>query len=307
MSLKECLEVLENDRTYSLFTELKNKISTGESIQETMEQILDKRITGRFTFFTQFLSLEKSLKCALSLISLETSIQTEMIKKCIYPLLMLFLTILLSLSFNFFFFPIMIDLLESFKSESGHLMMIAACLKIMSVGLILIMIFFGFLIAFFLQKSKVGSAYEFLCKHFKIPFLRRLFSYYYVRYFLELLCIGCSTQKSIQLMKNTKDHPIVNLYSYRINELLLMGKSIKEAFQLDGFDPILSQFVAVGAYSSKMEDMLENYCALTKKEIEKKVKKITGLLQCTMYSFIGIILIFIYQILLSPMNIITQI
>lgn len=307
MSFKECLDVLQKDPAHSLFAELKNKISKGESIQELMEQILDKKVSKTFCFFIQFLSMEKSLKCSLSLAYFETSMKKEMAKKCIYPALMLFLAVILSLIFNLFFFPIMLDLMESFKSETKELILIAWVLKMIAGILILLGILVGMTVLICLQKSRIASVYEFLCSHFKMPFLRRLFSYFYVCYFLELLRVGCSTQQGIQLMKNTKDHPIINLYSYRIHELLLMGKSIKEAFLLEGFDPLLSQFIAIGAYSSKMEEMLRNYCELVKRELEKKMHRMTAMIQCATYGLIGMILIFIYQILLSPMNIITQI
>lgn len=307
MSFKECLDVFESSREGALFAELKNNLSQGESVQESMEQILDKKIVHTFRFFTQFLSIEKSLKCSLSLISLETSVKNEMIKKCIYPVLMLILAIGLSLVFNYVLFPVMMDLLESFNTETEYLVWIGSLLKMSAIILIL----FGFLFAaaavFCLQKSRIASVYQFICDHFKSPFLRKVFSYYFTRYFLELLSVGCSTQQSIQMMKNAKDQPIISLYSYRINELLLMGKSIKDAFSLNGFDPALAQFAAIGMMSSKMEEMLKNYCVSVKKECEKKIKKITLAIQCMTYGMIGIILIFIYQLLLSPMNIITQI
>lgn len=307
MSFKDCLDILASSKTYSVFTDLKVKITKGEPIQEALNQILDKKIVSSFSFFCQFLSLEKSLKCSLSLASLNLTARKEIFKKLFYPSIMLLLVIIFSLLFNFFFLPIMINLLKSFQSDIQTFMFIAAILKGFSIFLIFITLIISIIVLFSIQQSNITSVYEFLISHFHVSFLKRLFSYWYIRYFLELIRVGCSTQQSIQMMRKTEGQPLINMFSLKIDELLLMGKSIYEAFSINGFDPLLSKFVAVGTYSSNMEKLLENYCELTKRGLEKKLKQLTSFIQGLTYCFIAIILIFIYQILLSPMNVITQI
>ena len=216
MSLKECLEVLEKSNTYSVFTDLKVKIAKGESVQEVLNQVLDKTIAQSFSFFSQFLSMEKSLKCSLNLASLDVTLKKEMLKKLVYPSVMLILIVIFSLLFNFFFLPIMLNLLKSFNSDIQEFMLVAIVLKGISFSIILIVICTGVILLFCIQKSNIASIYEFLISKFKVLSLKQLFSYFYIRYFLELLRIGCSTQQSIQMMRKTENQPLINLFSCKI-------------------------------------------------------------------------------------------
>lgn len=306
MSFKDCLDVLESDKNGELFKSLRMRMEQGEIFKEVIGAALDKKLSVSFRFFIGFLSVDKSLECCLSLADFEDSFRKEALSKCTYPSVMLLCAVILILMFNRFFFPVMIDLLAGFGSDTDSLRLIgeylqwAALLFLLAISLILPCALFC------LSRTRIAMSYCVLVEHFNAKTCRQLVSYRFARFFLQLLKSGCSTRQSIRMMRKAEHQPILNLISFHVDEQLLMGKSLKEAFAVKYFDPALARFMAVGALSSSMETLLENYCAITRCDLEKKLKRITHLIQGGSYMIIGIALIFIYRILLSPMTAISQ-
>ena len=59
--------------------------------------------------------------------------------------------------------------------------------------------------------------------------------------------------------------------------------------------------------TAKIEEMLVGYMEINALKVEKKCKKLSRSLQIISYVMLGIMLVFVYQILLMPLGIISNI
>ena len=75
-----------------------------------------------------------------------------------------------------------------------------------------------------------------------------------------------------------------------------------EAVNKNYYDSSLKRFIKIANYTNDFEGILNTYIDVVKRKIEYRIKKYTLTLQMLTYSFIGLIIIFIYQLLFIPMQ-----
>ena len=113
---------------------------------------------------------------------------------------------------------------------------------------------------------------------------------------------GCKTKQALQILKGMKTKPIISFLAFHMDESLLAGESLKEAVKKNYYDLSLSRFIKIANYTNEFSDMLSKYVSLSRDRIARTMKRYTLMIQLVTYSFIGIIVVFIYQILFIPMQ-----
>ena len=63
----------------------------------------------------------------------------------------------------------------------------------------------------------------------------------------------------------------------------------------------------LAVYSGNAEEMLKGYLEMSEEKGRLRIERITRSIQAASYACIGIVLILIYQILMMPLQILTQI
>ena len=84
------------------------------------------------------------------------------------------------------------------------------------------------------------------------------------------------------------------------------GESLKEATRKNYYDSSLSRFIKIANYTNEFSEVIGSYVELSRERIRRRIKRYTSALQMMTYIFIGLIIIFIYQILFMPMQAISM-
>ena len=85
---------------------------------------------------------------------------------------------------------------------------------------------------------------------------------------------------------------------------LLSGKNMIEAMKNKYIDDRLSRFIKIAINTSELNMMLDGYIMQFEKRFKKYMNKLSLGIQLTSYILVGIVIIFVYQILFIPMSMI---
>lgn len=164
-------------------------------------------------------------------------------------------------------------------------------------GLLLVVI-----LVFYMTRNKRKTlSYILLCK-LKDNILQQYYCGEMVSLFLECLKNGYKTKQCLELLRGLISKPIVSFLAFHLDESLLAGDSLKDATSQNYYDSLLSGYIKIASLTNNFEQYLENYVFLNQKKIKDKIKRYTIILQGSVYGLIGVVIIFVYQIMLMPMQ-----
>lgn len=302
LSLNQALELLKNKKNSKTFNSIVESLNQGKLIEEIIIDYLPKQINNYMPPLLKNLSFKEALSLSLEFYEKYKGNENKVIGEIAYPCVLLFVTITVLYLFDLYGMDTIFGLISSFNSNLELYQSIRIVFRI-----IINIFYYGLLIGilllvFLLQPKRISVLYVFLSKHFP----NSLITTYYSEEFISLLkiCVdkGYKTKESLIILRGMKAKPIVSFMAFHMDESLLEGETLKEATRKEYYDLALSRFIKIANYTNEFSKMLNNYSVLARERIEKKMKRYTLTIQLSTYIFIGIIVIFIYQILFVPMQ-----
>ncbi|NLH92563.1 MAG: hypothetical protein GX481_08975, partial [Atopobium sp.] len=112
----------------------------------------------------------------------------------------------------------------------------------------------------------------------------------------------CSTQ--IPKFSFTPDD--CHFLAEEIEKSLLAGDKFETAVDSPYLDPVLARFMKIAVYASDMEQMMSGYLELCRDRIRRQCRRLTRTIQLVSYAAIGVILILVYQLLMLPLTVMSQ-
>lgn len=301
-SLNQCFQLLKTKSNEKIFNQIQKELSKGVAIEESIKNYLPKQIRNYMLGLLSTLSFSSSLDLALEFYSNNKENETHILNEIAYPCILLFISISVLYLFDLYGMDTIFNLISTFNTNldlfSSMRMIFRIIINLFYYGIL----FSLALIIFFLKPSRVSLLYLFISKHFP----NSLANIYCCEEFISLLlaCVsrGYKTKESLNILKGIKNKPIISFLAFHLDESLLEGESLKDAAKRNYYDSSLSRFIKIGNYTNDFVNMLQNYVYLSKTKIDKKIKRYTLTIQLSTYAFIGVIVIFIYQILFVPMQ-----
>lgn len=303
----DSLRIVADSRNVRIINNVLCRLRLGEDMIKVMKSVCPKEYRNDFFSFIEFLSFKDSLVLCSKIYNEEKKEKEVLKKSLIYPVFLFFITTIGLFIFIDVCLPILIRLIDDFKSDSTYLinfrivsLLIIKMVMFLSVILIISLFFFT------RQKYQV-SFYKFVNRYLKIKLFKQWVSSNFARYFYHCSSIGCKTKETITILKKLSRKPLIIFLAEDIDENLLCGNSMEDAIKSIYLDYSLQRFMTIAIHSSSMEKTLDSYIKLSHEKIKKRIRVTTKLLQLFTYSVVGIILIFVYQILILPLSIMSQI
>lgn len=298
----QALKLIENNHNSKLFTKITEKLNEGKLVEEILPDYLPKQIKDYFVPLQKSLSFSSALSLSLQFYERSRTSQDKILSVIAYPCILLFITITVLYLFDLYGMDTIFSLIGTFNSNLSIYQDIRLVFRIVINIAYYLLLIMSLLVIVLMQPSKITILYIFLAKVFP----NSLITTYYSQEFVSLLLIcttrGYKTKESLHILKNMKTKPIINFLAFHMDKDLLEGETLKQATKKTYYDLSLSKFVKIANYTNDFENMLENFVSLAKEKIERKTKRYTLTIQLLTYSFIGIIIVFIYQILFMPMQ-----
>ncbi len=305
-SFVDALNLLMTKKNSELFLKIIQELKLGQDMISVIKAYCPKDYRDDFYSLISFLPLKDSLKLCVWLHEEESKEKKELRKNLGYPLLMFVSTIVGLYFFVQICFPLLIQLMNDFNANSMYLQNIRLIFLVVLKSIMILMSATGLLIFMMSRKKNQVQAYCLIIKILNLSLLKQHISCQFARYFYHCNHVGCKTKETIEILKQVERKPIVNFLSVTVEESLLSGNEMKEAIQNRFMDESLHRFMTIAMHSSSMDEMLQGYIELSQKKMKQKIRLVTKLLQLFSYAIIALILIFVYQILILPLSVMSQ-
>lgn len=248
------------------------------------------------------MSFEESIKLSLSFYKESKENSDDLSKALLYPLILLFITLSAIYLFDAYGLDAIMEMLKSFDSDIKSFTVMRVILRI-----IVYIFYYGMLIMFvlalyFLNDKNISLFYILMSKYFPDSIVQVYFCEQFISMFLICYRLGYKTKESIEILNSLHTKPIVSLLSFHMEEKLLKGATLKEASVQKYYDSTLTKYLNIALLSRDFNRILSDYVTLSKRKIKRKIKQLSSVVQISSYVGVGLVIVFIYQVLFLPMQ-----
>lgn len=305
-SFVDAMTLLENKKNTRIFSMMKAEFNEGTEMVKTIKKYCPKEYRDDFYSFVSFLSLKDSLGLCVRLHHDDEHQKRELQKNVGYPLMMFFATLLGLYLFVFFCFPLLIQLMNDFNATTANVAGIKNLFLIL-LNVVVTSFFLCSLLALVMtRKSYQIQSYQWMMKYFPVSLVRQNISSQFARYFYHCIHVGCKTKETLTILKKLERKPVISFLAESIEKNLLGGVTMKKAIQNQYLDETLHRFMTIAMHTATMDEMLDGYVKLSQEKIKRKLKVVAKAMQLFTYGCIAMILIFVYQILILPLSVMSQ-
>lgn len=158
-----------------------------------------------------------------------------------------------------------------------------------------------------LQKTNIVKTYRNVSRIRENAILVQYASSDFARFFLECERRGMSTSAILSVLKETKDKPLVAYIASEMDGHLLKGESFEEAVKACHVEKALLKFFRIAVYASDCTRMLEGYLDMVHLRTLAAIRRFSHCVQLVSYASVGIVLIFVYRVLMMPITMLQNI
>lgn len=300
-------QLLEKGYSFEMSLQLMNKEEPKviESLQQgwRAEQVVLDSCKGRFAvliaFFIEITSLATALKSAISLYQFERSMKHKLFRQTAYPLFIFLFSFVTVFIFSSYIIP---QLIQNFEVDTKPLFWVVTLIRYVSIGT---MCGFAAVLLLFTLCKLCKPLYSRLGQLGVLRFhiAREFLSYYLSSYLLTLNNCGLSTKQAFCFLRKLEKQPLLFLLVEAIYKQLESGDELALSIQ---HNAMLSKnfklHYAFGVASNSFDDALTTYRDLQEKRWDRQLKRLSIVMQVISYSFVGVLMICVYQIMLIPLE-----
>lgn len=286
--------------------QLHRMLAKGESIANHLIDI--KKLDIHFQFFCQHTSLDQALMQSIGMYRYEQQTKRDIVNSCMYPAVVMGISIICFLIMVMFVLPMMLDLLASMNMKLDlTLLMIVRFVSVVLIIAILVGLILGALVGWHMSPTRQLAFYHWLNTLVSEHILKFFHSYLWAGYWLEFQKRSCSTMDALAYMQKMEYRPLMKHSAKYIDEQLKLGVDLVPALkQSQMFSESLSFHFDVGIKCQQLEDFLSSYVEESKKKMSKLTRRLMYSMQMGSYLFVGMIVALMSQILLAPMDLIAM-
>lgn len=298
-NLLETLTIMKVDTAL-----VREEIESGEKLESLVLKGQKGKFYEHLSFFLTLTSLPEAIYSAYNMRFFEKTSVARLRKKSAYPLFIFLMASGSIYMFNNFIIP---QLLQGFNiNEKTSLFTVLQFIHIFSV--ILISCFIIGIITFVIV-AKNKKAHFFVYAHVVsyLSFSKEYISYYLSGYMKELRKQGISSQLSFQYMDTIKENTLLSYLCKDLKSQLLDGKDLEIIIQENiCIDTNFKLHYGVGIHNGTLEDSLDSYLKSIEIKWDREISKISTIIQVISYSFVGVLMVCVYQIMLIPLDMLNQ-
>lgn len=302
LSLKQALDLIKNKDNENLIDSIIISLDKGKTIEEVIIEYLPKNISSYLNSLLKNMTFNDSLNLALAFIDKNKENTKTFASSFLYPFVLLFVSLSALYIFDSYGLDTILNMLKTFTGDIGTIKIFRIVLRVLVyIFYFLLLITLG-LILYFFNNRNITLFYILICKYLPNSIVQKYFCVEFIS--LLNICInnGYKSKESLNILKNLHNKPIVSFLAFHLDEKLLQGDSLKQASKQDYYDYSLSKFINIASYSMSFSKILNDYINLNTNLIKTKMKKLALSIQLVTYVMIGVVIIFVYQILFLPMN-----
>ncbi len=277
----------------------------GEEAGVVFASCCPKQIREYTEGFMRVLPFSSALPLALKMADAEKRVG-KYLSALTYPCLMFAAMLAGSFVFCEICFPALIGMLDGFRADVSGFRAAAAAVRTASVILSVLGIVFFLLGLFFTRKKRQVKAYRFLAslKVFRIPV--EYVSSQFILFYCQCLDSDLHTRECVEVLKSMRTHPVIADMAETMERELLQGEGFEDAMHHEMFDPSLYRFLKVAVHNDDTAKIMNSYLQMSEQRLMRKCRRLSACIRTAAYSACGVLLIFVYRILMMPLTILSQ-
>lgn len=307
-SFQETLKILQTDANQKIFSAITEELSEGKAVDSFISGYCGKQIRVYLSGFLSYMNLRDALSASLNIIRQEKHEKSVLIKGCLYPCLLLggmFAGIFL---FASFVLPVMLGLMDSLHIDSAlDYALMAGIIRTGSMIMAILTTAGGICVWVMLQQKRIRKTYLMMAAKFPDSLLVKTATRDFTRFFLECCRRKLSTYEALHILSALQEKPLVSLIAGMLDQSLLRGDTLEEAMRSCPLEKALVRFIHIAASAKDCTSMLEGYLAMCEKRTNAAIRRFSRTVQLTSYILIGLMLVFVYSVLMLPMSMLSQI
>ncbi len=304
LSLNDAFDIIKNKKNAQAFATITERLKNGELIEVIFQDHLEGELKVSFKAFSSYLSFKKTLDLILTIKEREGQLLRNVAKEIAYPLGLLSFSLIGIYLFNSYCFDPLLGSMGQLTSGLDSLYIFKNLLDLAITVVFIVMLVILSMILYFLRPKKMVLAYVILQKYLPNSVLKEYLTSQFVLFFKECYMIGLKTKDSIEVLKHLHFKPLIAFMASNVDKGLLDGKGMVGAMHNPYLDERIERFIKIALYSGEMSAMLEGYLVQFQNRFKRYCQKWSKAIQLLSYCLIGLVIIFIYQILFIPMGII---
>lgn len=305
-TLSDAMHIAEEKRNSQCLQLIKERLQNGERVSEFFAMYCPLSLKPYFSGFIQYLPFHQSLQLSIAVVNDQKKQKDIYRKGLIYPCMMLVLTIAGAMIFNMVILPSLNGLMISFHTAGTDFKLLQMIIQIIAAVLAVGSVAAFILYLYLAQKKNMVKGYCAMQKLFPDSIWIQKASQDFVRFFLECIRMDIKTKQSMEILKGMTYKPLVAFIASEIDSSLMDGERMEAAVNSIYIDTSLKRFFKIALYSSDMEKMLEGYLEMSSYRLLRQSRIFTKTVQAVSYCSIGLILIVIYQALMLPITMLSQ-
>ena len=307
-SLQETMKILKDDHTSEIFESIEERLMNGQSVNDFISSFCPKEIRAYLDGFLLYMNLSDGLEAALHVMKEEKKEKQTLIKGCLYPCLLLSGMMCGIFLFATYILPSMLSLMNSLSvSGSAGYEKLQKIIRFTSCVMMIFFVAALIIVSYALSKKQIAETYRRVIPLFPDCLLAKSATRDFVRFFTECAKRNVSTRESLQMLKRIDEKPLTVLIAENLDTSLMKGESLEEAMQNSLVESALIRFIHIAAVGSECGAMMEGDLTMCTKRTEAAIQRFSRIVQLFSYTVIGIVLIFVYSVLMLPMSMLSQI
>ncbi|MEG2384082.1 MAG: type II secretion system F family protein [Erysipelotrichaceae bacterium] len=294
------LEMIDPDNS-----KYKTELEKGKSIEEVLIMNGKDKFYEHLQFFLQITSLSLAIQNAVSMSEFEKNLKTKLWKQTSYPIFIFIFAFLTLTVFAHFIIPQMISGFGVSNNASSFLFILEGIKWFASLLIILVLMI---IIYSFICLNKIELQHQtilFLSKYISV--FQDFIAYLLSGYLLELRKSGLSTKVCFLYLVKTKETSLLNYVSSSIKTQLESGLDLN--YIID-HHPLLSRsfksIYRIGSASNELDKACIDFMILQEQQWVIQIKHIALFIQCIAYTFVAILVVVVYRIMLLPLELLNE-
>lgn len=301
-SLMESMKIIEEKDNKEVLDSIFLRLQKGEDIKTFFHLYCPKEYCDYFACFILYMPFLDAFTTTIRIEEQEEKNRKQILTGMLYPSILLIGVIVGIYMFNIWIMPNMITLMKSFQSDVTFYTTMHDVLHVVSILFLLICTVCCIIVFVCLQKQHVVSTYCFIAKYFPNAIVIQHVSEQFARFFLECQKRNDSTKLTLSILKQLQSKPCVVFIAKQMDLYLNAGERLELAIEKANVEKTLLRFFRIALYASDCVGMLEGYLKMVEIRKQRAIRTYTRYVQCFSYSCIGVVLVFVYQILMIPMT-----
>ena len=302
MSLNDCLELLKNNKNIKIIESLQVSLDKGQLIENIITNYVSKELDVFLSPLVKKVAFNKAVDLSLSFYLESKENQKSILSSVAYPFILLFISMTALYIFDLYGLDSIFGLLTNFNTDISYYKVLRIVMRIVVFIFYFGLIFASLLVVYFSNEKRIIIFYKWLAKYFPNSIYKSYCCEELVSFLLICQRMGYKTKDSLEYLKGIIKKPILSILAFNLDESLINGLSLNEATETYWYDSLLTGYIKIASYTKDFESILESYVRISKDKIKRKIKNLASYIQTSIYLFIGLVLIFVYQILFMPMQ-----